>query len=95
MSDSPVKPFRWNAEKNNQLQSERGIGFESVIAAIDAGQVLEIVEHPNQERYSGQRIFIVQIDRYVYAVPFVENEVEIFLKTIIPSRKMTKKYLGG
>jgi uncharacterized DUF497 family protein len=95
MSDSPVKPFRWNTEKNNQLQSERGIGFESVIAAIDAGQVLEIVEHPNQERYSGQRIFIVQIDQYVYAVPFVENEVEIFLKTIIPSRKMTKKYLGG
>jgi uncharacterized DUF497 family protein len=95
MSDAPVKPFRWNDEKNNQLRSERGIGFEALLTAINAGQVLEIVEHPNQERYPGQQIFMVQIDQYVFAVPFVENEAEIFLKTIIPSRKMTRKYLGG
>jgi uncharacterized DUF497 family protein len=94
MSNDPAKPFRWNVEKNNQLQSERGIGFEFVINAIGAGKVLDVVEHPNQERYPGQRIFMIEINRYVYLVPFVENEQEIFLKTIIPSRKMTKKYLG-
>lgn len=51
-------------------------------------------EHPNQQRYGGQRIFVVQRDDYVYVVPFVEDEKLIFLKTIIPSRKATKQYLG-
>jgi hypothetical protein len=56
--------------------------------------VLDIIQHPNLEKYPSQRIFILEIDHYVYLVPFVENEQEIFLKTIIPSRKMKKKYLG-
>lgn len=94
MSDNPMKSFRWNAEKNNQLQSERRISFESVINAIGEGKVLDVLEHPNQGRYPGQRIFVIEINQYVYLVPFVENEEEIFLKTIIPSRKMKKKYLG-
>lgn len=72
----------------------RGIGFELAIEAIQQGNVLDIIEHPNQEKYPGQRIFILEIDRYVYMLPFVENEREIFLKTIIPSRKLKKKYLG-
>lgn len=62
---------------------------------IDRGQILDIVEHPNQERYAGQRIFILNINNYAYLVPFVETESEIFLKTIIPNRKATKKYLRG
>jgi len=57
--------------------------------------LLDIVERPNQEGYGGQRIFIVNIREYAYLVPFVETEREIFLKTIIPSRKATRKYLGG
>jgi hypothetical protein len=56
---------------------------------------LDIIEHPNQEKYKGQRIFIVNINNYACLVPFVESEREIFLKTIIPSRKATKKYLRG
>jgi hypothetical protein len=56
---------------------------------------VDIVEHPNQEKYKGQKIFIVNIDQYAYLVPFVESEQETFLKTIIPSRKATKKYLRG
>jgi hypothetical protein len=56
---------------------------------------LDIVQHPNQEKYKGQKIFIINIDNYAYLVPFVESEQEIFLKTIIPSRKATKKYLPG
>ena len=54
-----------------------------------------MLEHPNKEQYSGQRIFVVNVEGYVFLVPYVETEESVFLKTIIPSRKMTKKYLGG
>jgi uncharacterized DUF497 family protein len=89
-----MKSFYWNSEKNQQLQLERGIGFEQILQAIIDGSILDVIEHPNQDRYPSQRIFVLQVNQYVYLVPFVENEQEIFLKTIIPSRKMKKKYLG-
>jgi len=87
--------FSWNTDKNKQLQNERNISFEEVVFYITKGWLLDVVEHPNQEKYSGQRIFIVNINNYAYLVPFVETEKEVFLKTIIPSRKATKKYLGN
>ena len=90
-----MKPFAWSKEKSRQLQVERGISFEEVIAAIANGAVLDIVEHPNQDSYPNQRIFIVQLRAYAWLIPFVESDKEIFLKTIIPSRKATKQYLGG
>jgi uncharacterized DUF497 family protein len=90
-----MKYFSWNNEKNRVLKAERNISFEEVVFHIEKKQILDIVEHPNQEKYKGQRIFIVNINHYAYLVPFVESEKEIFLKTIIPSRKATKKYLGG
>ena len=89
-----MKYFAWDDAKNEKLKSERGIGFEDIVFHIDRGDVLDILEHPNPERYAGQRIFVVQRDDYVYLVPFVEDEMTIFLKTIIPSRKATKRYLG-
>ena len=76
------------------LQVERGISFEVVVTAIEENRLLDVIEHPNQEKYPSQRIFIVEIDQYVYMVPFFESDEEIFLKTIIPSRKLKKKYLG-
>jgi hypothetical protein len=90
-----VKTFVWNNEKNDLLKAERQVTFEEVILCIEMGFLLDVLEHPNQEKYEGQKIFVVQIDDYVYLVPFVENEREVFLKTIIPSRKATKKYLKG
>ena len=90
-----MKPFRWNGAKNIQLQAERGINFETVLQSINEGKVLATIQHPNLEKYPSQRIFIVEINQYVYLVPFVETDQEIFLKTIIPSRKMTKQYLRG
>ena len=74
---------------------ERGISFEEVVLNIQLGNEVDIFEHPNQARYPGQQISVVAIEGYAYLVPFVENEEEIFLKTIIPSRKATKQYLGG
>jgi uncharacterized DUF497 family protein len=90
----PMKYFAWDEAKNEKLKLERGIGFEDVIFHIERGDLLDILEHPNQQRYSGQRIFVIRRDDYVYLVPFAENEKIVFLKTIIPSRKATRRYLG-
>jgi uncharacterized DUF497 family protein len=92
-----MKKLLWNEEKNQQLQAERNVTFVEVVEAITQGQVLDLVEHPNQEKYPGQRMFILQIHGYAWLVPFAENETELFFKTIIPSRKATRKYLreGG
>lgn len=92
--DRNVKRFNWNADKNEQLRLDRGISFEEILFHIENGDVLDILEHPNQQQYQGQRIFVVAVNEYVYLVPFVEDDREVFLKTIIPSRKATKKYLG-
>lgn len=88
-----VKHFSWNNEKNESLKRERGVSFEEVVFHIERRDLLGIMEHSNQERYPGQRIFIVNINDYAYLVPFVESEGEVFLKTIIPSRKATSIYL--
>ncbi|MGZ9164258.1 MAG: toxin, partial [Anaerolineales bacterium] len=69
--------------------------FEDVVFYIELGFLLDVLEHPNQEKYKGQKIFVVQIDDYAYLVPFVEDDHDVFLKTIIPSRKATRKYLKG
>lgn len=90
-----MKYFSWSEEKNELLKEERQISFEDVVFYIEMGFLLDVLEHPNQEKYKGQKIFVVQIEDYAYLVPFVEDEHEIFLKTIIPSRKATKKYLKG
>ena len=73
---------------------ERGIGFEELVFHIERGDLLDILDHPNPERYAGQRVFVVRRDDHVYLVPFVEDDDTVFLKTIIPSRKATKQYLG-
>jgi len=88
-----VKYFSWDSEKNEKLKAERGVSFEEVVFYIEKGQILDIVENPNSEKYKGQRIFIIEIRDYAHLVPFVETEREIILKTIIPSRKATTTYL--
>jgi uncharacterized DUF497 family protein len=87
-----AKIYNWNSDKNQLLIKERGISFERIVFEIGSGNELDVLEHPNQEKYPGQRISMVQVDDYVYAVPYVETDTEIFLKTIIPSRKATKQY---
>ena len=75
------------------LKTTRGVCFEQVVLIMEKGDVLDTIEHPNQERYPGQKIAVLMIDTYVYLVPYVENNEEIFLKTIIPSRKATNNYV--
>lgn len=88
-----TKPFRWNADKDEWLRTKRGLSFELIVRYLDSEGLLGVKLHPNQERYPGQRLFVVRIEEYVYLVPFVEDETHIFLKTVIPSRKATRDYL--
>ena len=85
--------IEWSEEKNRILLQERGVSFEMVVEKIADKEILSDSEHPNSEKYSHQRIFIVAIDGYCYVVPYVQDETKIFLKTIYPSRAATKKYL--
>jgi len=88
-----VKIFDWDEKKNQELKAERDICFEDILIAIVEDRLLDIVKHPNPKRYGNQKIFILDVNNYAYLVPFVEIEDEISLKTIIPCRKATKKYL--
>ena len=89
-----MKYFAWDDTRNAKLRAERSIGFEDIVYHIERGDLLDILEHPNPERYAGQRIFVVRRENHVYLVPFVEHDARVFVKTIIPSRKATKQYLG-
>lgn len=89
-----MKPFRWSADKNDTLKSDRGISFESIVVAVESGRLLDILAHPNQARYPRQRLLVVACDNYAYLVPFLEEEDYFFLKTVIPSRKATREYLN-
>ncbi len=88
-----MKYFAWNADKNKWLKTERGVSFEEVVFHIENGDLLDILDHPNVEKYRGQRIFVVNVEGYADLVSFVETESEVFLKTMIPSRKATRQYL--
>jgi len=82
------KLINWNEEKNTKLKIERGIGFETIFSLIEEGLIIDIRENPN---YPNQKYYFFIVDDYVYCVPVVETENEIFLKTIFPSRKFTKE----
>jgi uncharacterized DUF497 family protein len=88
-----MKRINWSAEKNQLLMRERGISFEDVVYALQTGGLLDDGAHPNREKYPDQRLFVVRIDDYAWLVPYVENDTELFLKTVIPSRKATRQFL--
>ncbi len=90
-----MKYYDWNDEKNELLKKLRGVSFEQVVLAIVSGDLIDRVKHPNPEKYPNQRVFLVKIEDYIYSVPYVEDDEKMFLKTIIPNSKATKKYLGG
>jgi len=90
-----MKMFRWNAEKNEILARERGITFEEIVQRIESGAKVIETDHPNKDKYPNQKILIIDVEGYAYLVPCVIDKNEYFLKTIIPSRKATKKYYGG
>ena len=90
-----TKSFRWDPDKNEQLNHERGVSFEQITVAVENGNLLQVVQHPNTSKYPRQKIMVVGIDGYAYLVPFVEETDYLFLKTIIPSRKATRDFIEG
>ena len=88
-----MKVFQWDNEKNEWLKEYRNICFEQVVILFEREDVLDVIEHPNQDSYPDQKIAIVNINDYAYLVPFLQDGEEIFLKTVIPSRKATNKYV--
>jgi len=89
-----MKYYDWDEEKNELLKQMRGVSFEQVVLAIEIGDLVDRLKHPNPARYPNQKVFLVKIEDYIYSVPYIEENDKIFLKTIIPNRKATKKYLG-
>jgi uncharacterized DUF497 family protein len=88
--------YDFSAEKNQQLIKQRGISFEEVIMAIEQGAILDILPHPSPAKYPNQEIYVLNINNYVYLVPFVRKDKNtVFLKTIFPHRQSTKHYLRG
>ena len=92
-----MKTITWSPEKNRELKSDatRRICFEDVVAAIEAGGLLDDIEHPNRDKYPDQRVLVVLVNAYVYAVPYVPTPEGIFLKTAFPSRRLKAQYMPG
>lgn len=88
-----MKPVNWSTEKNIRLKAERGVSLEEVLSAMSNGNLLAVLDHPNTDQYPNQRMFVVRIRGYAYLVPFAETKQQVFLKTIIPSRKASRIYL--
>lgn len=92
----PYEQYEFSLLKNQLLIEERGIGFEDVIYVIEDGYLLKIVNHHNHVKYPKQQFLLVNIENYVYTIPFVVKDIStLFLKTIFRSRKLTKKYLNN
>ncbi|OGX28372.1 MAG: toxin [Omnitrophica WOR_2 bacterium RIFCSPHIGHO2_01_FULL_52_10] len=89
-----MKRLDWNIEKNKKLIKERNISFEEIVIFIEQGKLLDIVDNPSP-RYHRQKMFVLDVEGYVYLVPFVETEETYNLVTIFPSRKATKEYFQG
>ena len=87
------KAFDWDDKKNKKLIRERKISFEAIVSLIESGNIISIVA--GKGKYAQQKQFLVEMNRYIYVVPFVEDDEKIFLKTIIPSRRLTRGFLSG
>lgn len=85
--------LHWSAEKSLWLKQKRNISFEDIVLAIDGDGLLDVIDHPNKQKYPYQKMILVCWMDYVYLVPCVKDQDGYFLKTIIPSRKATRDYL--
>jgi uncharacterized DUF497 family protein len=87
--------FNWDNEKNERLKKARGVSFEQIVVAIEADDMIDVLEHPNPDGYPDQIVVLVRLNDYIYAVPAIVKKDEFFLETIYPSRKYTDLYLRG
>ena len=90
----PASEFVFSEEKDRLLKATRGVGFKDIIGYIEAGGLLDVIDHPEQKKYPGQKIYVVDVGGYVWLVPHRYSEGQIVLKTAFPSRKATKAYVN-
>ena len=90
-----MKPehYLYVSDHGRMMIENRKISFERIVSHIEKHGYLDLLNHPNTKKYPNQKMFILNIEDYAYLVPFIESEEALFLKTIIPSRKATKKYI--
>ena len=79
---------RWNPSKNEELKKKRGVSFEEILSA----RLVSVQEHPSRTH---QNIMLFELDGYIWVVPYVQQGEKIFLKTLFPSRKYTRKWKEG
>ena len=84
--------YKWNEDKNTILKSTRGVSFDDVLRILLSDGVLDNYKHPQSDKYPNQYIYVVSINNYIHYVPYVIDTNYIFLKNIIPSRKLNKQY---
>jgi hypothetical protein len=84
--------FDWSDSKNILLFNERWVCFEDIVFAIKESRLIDIIINPSSN-FDNQYCLLINIDDYIYLVPFIIESNKIFLKTIFPSRKFNKKYL--
>ena len=89
-----MKPIRFNKDKDKVLKEKRGIGFKDVIKEMGAGKIVTVRKHPNTKKFPSQKIMLINIKNYIFVIPYIETEKEIFLKTIYKSRKYTKEFIN-
>jgi uncharacterized DUF497 family protein len=82
--------YAFDSDKNAWFIRERGISFEQIIALIESGNLIQVLEHHDRTRYPNQLLYEVDVDGYIYVVPVVRERQTLFLKTIYPSRKATR-----
>ncbi len=86
--------IEWSSKKSEELERCRGVSFEKIAHKIARGDTLLNMPHHNVVKYPNQYVYVIEIDNYCYMLPYVKSEEDIFLKTIFPSRKMTKRFIG-
>ena len=87
-----MKTIRWNHDKNEKFKHERQVSFEEIVYHIEQGDIVDITQHPNPEKYPSQQVYVIRLRGCLHLVPFIETADEIFLKTIIPSRRAEREY---
>ena len=81
-------------KKNRLLIAQRGVSFNDVLYELENNGVIDNYKHPNEDRYPNQYIYVIRLNGYIHYVPYIIEEDYIFLKNIIPSKKLNKKYQG-
>jgi uncharacterized DUF497 family protein len=87
--------YRWNEEKNEILLSQRGVSFNDVLYELENNGIIDNYKHPDKNKYPNQYIYVVSLKDYIHYVPYIKEDDYRFLKNIIPSRKLNKKYKGA